>query len=74
LDGVGGGWAQAQTETLLATREDLLGGLKLVWDHMQAGDAHVIHEGHSTRPIDAGVITLALLEGCEAELTRRNAL
>lgn len=68
------GWTNATTEMLLATRERLLHGLKLVHDHVAAGDAHEIHPGHSSAPIQAGFITLILLEGVEAELTRREAL
>lgn len=68
------GWTSAPTETLLATRANLLRGLRRVYDHLIAGDVHDIHPGHSSSPATAGSVTWFLLEGCEAELRRRNAL
>jgi len=65
------GWTSAPTETLLDIRANLNRGLALVYQHIEAGDAHDIHPGHSSSPADAGFITWILLEGVEAELARR---
>lgn len=64
------GFADATTETLRVIRANLLRGLDLVADHIQAGTLHDL-AGKSSTPAEGGHLTLALLNGLDVELSRR---
>lgn len=68
---IGGGFASARMETLLATRENLVHGLGLVGKHLQEGTAHTVAEHRSSSPAEAGSITLGLLIRLDEELAWR---
>lgn len=52
---------------LLKIRANLLAGLDLVGEHAAAGTLHTIPEGKSS-PIQAGQLTLVLLDAIDVEL------
>lgn len=59
---------------LLAVRENLLQGLDIVAGHVDRGTADAIPLNKSSSPIQAGFLTLLLLESVEAELCSRGLL
>lgn len=69
--GVAAGFSNASTATLVAVRANLLNGLNLVAQHLDAGTFHAIPPGKASPPSESGQLTLALLAGIDAELTVR---
>lgn len=70
-DGVGEGFARASTDTLLATRANLLKGLDKVVDHLDAGTLHAIGKKGAASPAELGWLTLGLLRQVDKELRKR---
>ncbi|RKR92637.1 hypothetical protein BDK92_7079 [Micromonospora pisi] len=68
----GGGFEAASTETLHTIRANLLAGLDRVAGHLAAGTFHRVGPKGSAPPAQSGLLTLALLEGVDAELAHRN--
>jgi hypothetical protein len=62
------GFQRYPTDVLLRIRRNLLAGLDRVAEHAAAGTLHVIPEGKSSPPIQAGQLTLILLNAIDAEL------
>ncbi len=60
-----------KTSDLLAIRNNLLGGLDRVAEHIDAGTLHDVPAGKSSSPAQAGQITLILLRAVDAELSTR---
>lgn len=69
---IGEGFSQATTESLLITRENLLRGLTVLGEHVDAGTAHAVPEGKASSPLEAGSITLGLLKRLDEELAWRS--
>lgn len=68
---IGEGFSQAKTETLLTIRENLLRGLTVLGQHVDAGTAHDIPEKRASSPVEAGSITLGILKRLDEELAWR---
>lgn len=60
-------------ETLTVIRGNLLAGLERVADEVAAGTFHDVGPKGAAPPSQSGHLTLALLEGVEAELADRLA-
>lgn len=60
------------TDALLVIRENLLRGLQLVADRIEDGTFHNVGPHGAAPPSQSGQITLALLEGVDAELADRS--
>jgi hypothetical protein len=65
------GWADETPETLLAIRANLLRGLELVAEHVNAGTFHRIGPKGEAPPSQSGHLTRIFLESIDAELSRR---
>lgn len=65
------GFAGAPTDALLVIRANLLRGLDLVADHLADGTFHTVGPKGSAPPAQSGNLTLALLDGIDAELSAR---
>jgi hypothetical protein len=65
-------FADNPTSTLLIVRENLLRGLDVIADHLDAGTFDVQPKPGACPPSQAGQLTLTLLNGIDAELARRN--
>ena len=66
------GFAAADTATLTTIRTNLLAGLDQVAASIQAGTFHTVGPKGSAPPSQSGHLTMALLNGVNAELARRN--
>lgn len=62
----------ASTAVLTAIRLNLLAGLDLVNQHIEAGTFHTVGPKGSAPPAESGRLTLALLNLVDDELARRN--
>lgn len=67
------GFEQAPTETLTVIAGNLRSGLAVVADRIAAGTFHTVGAKGSAPPSQSGQLTLALLDGVQAELARRAA-
>lgn len=65
------GFEEASTEDLLTTQKNLLDGLGLVGQHIQAGTFKLAVKEGSAPPSQSGWLTLILLMGVEDELEAR---
>lgn len=65
------GIAEADTDTLLALRRNLLRGLDWVAEHAATGTLHTVPAGRSTPPAASGWLVVILLELVDAELAAR---
>jgi hypothetical protein len=65
------GFADADRETLLAIRGNLLRGLDQLAPRAAAGTLHVIADGAHTPPAASGWLMTILLEQVNAELRQR---
>jgi hypothetical protein len=68
------GFADMDTDTLNVLRANLTAGLDKVAAAIDNGTFHTVAAGKSSSPSQAGLLTLALLVGVDAELTRRETL
>lgn len=66
------GFAAAPTSALLAVRRNLLAGLDRVAASLDAGTFTTRRPNGSAPPSESGHLTLALLDGVDRELERRN--
>lgn len=66
------GFAEVDSDTLLAVRRNLLRGLDRVAEHAAAGTLHVVPAGGYTPPAASGWLTVALLDQVNAELRARS--
>lgn len=62
------GFQSYPTDVLERVRANLLAGLDRVAAHAASGTLHEIPEGKSSPPIQAGQLTLVLLEAIDIEL------
>ncbi len=67
------GFESATTPVLLATRRNLLAGLDLVAAHLAGGTFETVGPKGAAPPSQSGRLTLALLNGVDAELERRSS-
>lgn len=65
------GFADASTAALLVVRQNLLRGLDLVAASLDDGTFHTTKAGKASPPSQSGQLTLALLNGVDAELATR---
>jgi len=65
------GFAAADTAALSTIRTNLLAGLDLVAASIADGSFHTVGPKGSAPPSESGQLTLALLNGVDAELERR---
>jgi len=65
------GHEDESTETLLVLQRNLLSGLKLVAQHIEAGTFEVSKKEGSAPPSQSGWLTIVLLMGVEDELESR---
>lgn len=65
------GFEQASTETLTVIAGNLHRGLDVVAERIAAGTFHTVGPKGSAPPAQSGHLTLALLDGVQAELARR---
>jgi len=65
------GHENASTETLISIRENLLNGLTVIGQHVQAGTFEVAKKPGAAPPSQAGWLNLILLVGIEDELEAR---
>lgn len=65
------GFEEASTETLTVIAANLRAGLDVVAEHLAAGTFHAVGPHGAAPPSQSGSLTLALLDGVEAELSRR---
>ncbi len=66
------GFQPYPTSVLVRVRTNLLAGLDRVAAHAAAGTLHTIPEGKSSPPVQAGQLTLILLDAIDAELAHPN--
>lgn len=65
------GFAEADRDTLLAIRRNLLHGLNELARHAEAGTLHDTADGAHSPPVASGWLTVALLDQVNAELYAR---
>jgi len=65
------GHEDADTDTLMAIRQNLVNGLKVVAEHFQKGTQNVSKKEGAAPPSQSGWLTLILLVGIEDELEAR---
>lgn len=65
------GFAEADRETLLAVRGNLLRGLDTLAAHVRADTLHVVPKGASTPPAASGWLMVVLLEDLTAQVCER---
>jgi hypothetical protein len=66
-------WADTPTPVLLRLRGNLLRGLDMLAEHLDAGTLDMIQPGKASTPREGGHLTLMLLDGIDTELAERNA-